>query len=455
MTGFPWLPIGTPLPGGLASARLIDAGPAWQVCAAGVGGRLALLLRHEAGPDWWATELAALGEAAGPLAEVEGLLCLPLPGGARPWTLAGLALRDPALGRTEAEALATALAALQRRCPQAGWSSALFLPEPGFLLATQAGAADDQAGAADNRAGAADDRAATLAAALSGGVRDPGLTPARIAQLNPRLDPATAARVLGVLGAGAARRPAPDPDNFHLPGQPALERLLREQVLDVLHRPAEYARLGVPAPAGVLLAGPPGCGKSFAAGRLAAFLGWPLHEVSVASVGSAWLHETSRKLADAFASAAAESPAVVLLEELDALGKSRAAGFGATAEEVNTLLRLVEQAPARGLLVVGTTNRPEAIDPALRRRGRFDLLHVMDHADEHGMAEVLRALLDARPHAPTLDIAAAARRLARRPASDAAWVVNEAARLTVRGGHTAIDDLMLARALQGLGLGAP
>ncbi len=441
MTGFPWLPIGTPLPGGVASARLIDAGPAWQVCAAGTGGRLALLLQRDAGPDWWAAELEALAEAAGPLAEVEGLLCLALPGSARPCTLAGLALRDPTLGRAEAEALATALAALQRRCPQAGWSSGLFLPEPGFVLATQADPADD--------------RAAILAAALSGGVRKPGMTPTRIAQLNPRLDPATAALVLDALGAGAAQRPAPDPDGFCLPGQPALERLLQEQVLDVLHRPAEYARLGVPAPGGVLLAGPPGCGKSFAAGRLAAFLGWPLHEVSVASVGSAWLHETSRQLADAFGKAAAEAPAVVLLEELDALGKSRAAGFGATAEEVNTLLRLVEQAPGRGLLVVGTTNRPEAIDPALRRRGRFDLLHVMDHADEHGMAAVLRALLNGRPHAPTLDIPAAARRLARRPSSDAAWVVNEAARLTVRGGHPAIDDLALARALQHLGPSSP
>ncbi len=101
--------------------------------------------------------------------------------------------------------------------------------------------------------------------------------------------------------------------------------------------------------------------------------------------------------------------------------------------------------------MVGTTNRLDAIDPALRRRGRFDQVFVMDHADERGTVAMLEGMLATRPHAPSLDLAGAARRLARRPASDAVWVVNEAARLAVRGGHEAIDDLLLARALNGLG----
>ena len=248
---------------------------------------------------------------------------------------------------------------------------------------------------------------------------------------------------------GGTKEPAPA--GFVLPGQPALQALLRERVLDVLHRPAEYARLGVPPPGGVLLAGPPGCGKSFAAAKLAKFLGWPLHDLSVSAVGSMYLHETSRQLTQAFEAAAARAPGVVLLEELDALGKQRSGGHGATVDEVNTLLRLVEGARHRGLLVVGTTNRLDAIDPALRRRGRFDHVVVMDYADERGVAEMLGALLQDRPHTPTLDLDSAARRLARRPASDAAWVVDEAARLAVVGGHQMIDDLVLARALQALG----
>ncbi len=127
-----------------------------------------------------------------------------------------------------------------------------------------------------------------------------------------------------------------------LPGQPALQAVLREQVLDVLHRPAEYARLGVSRPAGVLLAGPPGCGKSFAAARLAGFLGWPLHEISVASGRQRLVARDAAQLAEAFASRRRGSPAIVLLEELDALGKSRAGGSVPAVEEVNTLLRRVE-----------------------------------------------------------------------------------------------------------------
>ena len=436
--GFPWLPIGTALAGGAASARLLDGGASWQLCGTGGGGRVALLLRPAEEPGWWGAELDALRAAAAGLAGIEGLLCLLVPAALRPVSIADIATRSPALGRADAQALGGALGALRRRNPGAAWASALFLPEQHLVLAT---AMDPD-----------EDRRAVLVAALSGGVRDAALSPAGIAALNPRLDPATIASVLAAAtdAAGTPGR-APPPEGFVLPGQPALQMLLREQVLDLLHRPAEYARLGVPPPAGVLLAGPPGCGKSFAAARLAAFLGWPLHEISVAGVGSMWLHETSRRLHDAFEAAAAQAPAVVLMEELDALGKRRAGGSAPTVDEVNTLLRLVEGARTRGLLLVGTTNRLDDIDPALRRRGRFDHVVLMDYADEHGVAAMLHALLDGRPRAPTLDIGGAARRLARRPASDAAWVVDEAARLAVRGGNAVIDDLALARALRALG----
>lgn len=425
MSGFPWLPIGTPLSGDTQSGRLLDSGPGWQLCAAGRG--TALLLRRDAGPAWWEAELSALAEAA-TLVEVDGLVCLLSPHGKRPYTVAGRALDTPAMDAEEAQALVRGLSAMADRQGSAGWGSALMLPGAGFTLGT-ADAPDE-------------DRKAALVAALSGGVGDPALTAAAIVRMNRRL----AASFVQAALDGIAARPAAAPDGFTLPGQPALEALLRDQVLDVLHRPAQYARLGVPRPGGVLLAGPPGCGKSYAASSLAAFLGWTLHEVSVSSVGSMWLHETPRLLAKAFAAAAAAAPAIVLLEELDALGKTRAGGSAPAAEEVNTLLREVEHAPARGLLVIGTTNRLDAIDPALRRRGRFDIVFTMDYADGPAMEAVLAGLLQDRPHAPGLDLSGLGRRLARRPVSDLVWVVNEAARAAVRAGRAVIDDLLLARA---------
>ena len=443
MSAFPWLPIGTALPGALQSGRLLDSGPAgsrpaWQVCAAGNG--TVLLLQPSGGPPWWEDELERLRSAAGPaLAETDGLLCLSCGRNARPMTLAGLALRTPPVDAVEAPPIVSAVLEMAGRHPGAGWGSALLLPGLPFALAV----AEAQPG---------ESRRAILLSALTGGAGAAAGTVDELLRLNGRLDRATARTVLDTLSgdAGVAAAPVPAPELFTLPGQPALEALLREQVLDVLHRPAEYARMGVPWPGGVLLAGPPGCGKSFAAARLASFLGWPLHEVSMAGVGSAFLHETSRQLARAFAEAASAAPAVVLLEELDALGRTRDGHFAPSVEEVNTLLREVEAAPRRRLLVLGTTNRPDAIDRALLRRGRFDLLHTMDYPDAPGAAAVLAARLADRPHAPGMDLLSAGRRLARRPPSDLAWVVDQAARLAVRGGRTVIDDILLARAMADL-----
>jgi cell division protease FtsH len=438
MGAFPWLPIGTALPNGTLSGRRLEGGAGWQLCDAGQGGTV-LLLRPGAGPAWWAGEVDRLVDAAGPLGAVDDVLCLACPRNARPHTVSGLAVRNPPVAKADALALVRAVLAMAARQPNAGWSSALFLPGPGWALAT-------------GETAPGEDRRAAMLAALSGGLLD-SVSPARLVQLNPRLDLATARAALELLadlsqesGPAASGPAAPAPEGFVLPGQPALEALLREQVLDVLHRPADYARLGVSWPGGVLLAGPPGCGKSFAAARLATFLGWSLHEISVAGVGSMWLHETPRQLARAFTQAAAAAPGVILLEELDALGRKRDGEQGPGVEEVNTLLREVETAARRRLLVIGTTNRLDSIDRALLRHGRFDLVFTMDYPDAAAAAAMLQALLDERPHTPGIDVSAIGRRLARRPASDLAWVVDQAARLAVRTGRDAIDELMLARA---------
>ena len=255
MSKFPWLPIGTALPNGGLTGRLLESGAGWQLCDGGNGGTM-LLLRPDAGPAWWAAELDRLADAVGPLATVDDVQCLACAREARPNTVGGLALRNPPIDKANTLTLVRAVLAMAARQPGAGWASALFLPGPGLALATAEAAPHE-------------DRRAALIAALSGGVGLEAASPARLVELNARLDLATAQTALELL----AEMPTPSlpavaaPEDFVLPGQPALEKLLREQVLDVLHRPADYARLGVSWPGGVLLAGPPGCGKSFAAAR--------------------------------------------------------------------------------------------------------------------------------------------------------------------------------------------
>jgi ATP-dependent Zn protease len=140
----------------------------------------------------------------------------------------------------------------------------------------------------------------------------------------------------------------------------------------------------------------------------------------------------------------------VLLEEMDALGGARDRTHSAGVEEVNTLLRQVENAGNRAILVIGTTNRPEALDPALLRRSRFDLTIAVEKLDAHQARAMLDGLLSERPRAAGLDAATIAARLAGRPASDLAWVVEEAACLAVRSGKDAIDEICLALAVRNL-----
>lgn len=443
---FPWLPLGTPLPSG-ASGRLIEQGPTWQVIA--TSGRPVVLLRLAGEtPPWWREELAALPPALPPACSqtpcegLEGaLLAIAWPEGVQaPCSFAGLSRRPHALGASEAADAFRALAALAARRPAADWASALYFCGTGHAL----GSAEDLSG-----------RRELAVALLSGGARDGAMTPGQIQALNPLL---TAGEIAGLLAGLGLHAPPPrpriaqvrPPDQFELPGQPAIARAFRETILQPLASPERYARLGVSLPNGILLAGPPGTGKSHAVRRLAEFLGWPLFDLDAASLGSPLIHETARRTHEAFAKAAAAAPAIVLMEEIDALGGDRAGAASYRAEEVGQLLRGLETAAARGILVLATTNRLSEVDPALRRRGRFDQVIEVAAPDLAAALAALRAALADRPVDPAADLETIARGLEGRPFSDLAWLVNEAARRAAQAAKERIDMIDLAGAARAL-----
>jgi len=179
-------------------------------------------------------------------------------------------------------------------------------------------------------------------------------------------------------------------------------------------------------------------------------LGWPLYELNVGSVGSSLLHETPRRIAQVFEDAASHAPAIVLLEEIDAIGGSRDQTHSAGVEEVNTLLREIESAASRGVLAIAMTNRKAALDPALMRRGRFDVVCELGYGDGAQIQAMLDSLLAERPCVPGLNTASFAGRLSGRPASDVAGVVDEAARQAARAGKRAIDDVALGNAVRSI-----
>ena len=363
-------------------------------------------------------------------------------GDAEPIRVTDIPGRLEPLSSTEAEGLLRGLSEMAKRYPEALWSEAVFVPEfPICLPITE---------------GKGEDRKVLALRLLTGGVEDPRLSPRQIRGFNPWL---TEGEILVFLeGFGftfeppATRRDSQEQQgSFNLPGRPALEAFFREYVIDQHRLKDRYAAMGVQPPNGILLYGPPGSGKTFAVRMLANHLGWPVFELEMGAIGSPFIHQTNVRLKTLFRQAAEKAPSIVIIDEVDALAGTR--GIGSQdhkVEEVSELLKVVEDAAESGVTVVATTNRKEAIDPAFLRKGRFDHAFEVEYPNTEEVLSALEALVSERPHVPGLGLATVAERLAGRPMSDAAWVVNEAARLAVKSSKDAIDDICLFGALSKL-----
>ena len=240
---------------------------------------------------------------------------------------------------------------------------------------------------------------------------------------------------------------------FCLPGRRMLEKFFREQVIDVVDREEEYRRMGILFPGPVLLAGPPGCGKTFAADALVHYLGWPSYSITSSSVGSSYIHETSRRIAEVFEKAMADAPSVVLMDEIEAFLSDRSghhAAGSAHLEEVAEFLRLIPQLPEKKVLLIGMTNMADAIDPAILRKGRFDHILELELPDEEELQDLLTSLLENLPVQEGLPFHKVIPLLKGRPISDTAFAVREAGRLAVVRKKKAIDEALLLEACHSL-----
>jgi cell division protease FtsH len=169
-----------------------------------------------------------------------------------------------------------------------------------------------------------------------------------------------------------------------------------EEVVDFLKHPKEYGRLGAHIPRGVLLVGPPGTGKTLLAKAVAGEAGVPFFSISGSEFVEMFVGVGAARVRDLFEQARAKAPAIIFIDELDALGRARGAfgGFGGHDEKEQTLNQLLAEMDgfdtSAGLIILAATNRPEILDPALLRAGRFDRQVLVDRPDKRGRTDILR-----------------------------------------------------------------
>jgi cell division protease FtsH len=234
------------------------------------------------------------------------------------------------------------------------------------------------------------------------------------------------------------------------------------EVVDFLKNPGRYTKLGARVPRGVLLYGPPGTGKTLLARAVAGEADAAFFSLSASEFVEAIVGVGASRVRDLFKQAKEAAPAIVFIDELDAIGRSRAGNVGGISgghdEREQTLNQILTEMdgfePGTNVIVLGATNRPEVLDPALLRPGRFDRRIAVQPPDRKGRAEILRIHTRSVPLAPEVDLDRIAASTPGATGADIALLVNEAALFAARRDHAALEQRDFTDAIEKIILGA-
>ena len=226
-------------------------------------------------------------------------------------------------------------------------------------------------------------------------------------------------------------------------GEDEAKEILTE-IVDFLHNPQKYNSIGAKLPKGALLVGPPGTGKTLLAKAVAGEANVPFFSISGSEFVEMVVGMGAAKVRDLFKQAAEKAPCIVFIDEIDTIGKKRdgASGIGGNDEREQTLNQLLTEMDGfdstKGVIILAATNRPESLDPALLRPGRFDRRVPVELPDLTGREDILRVHAAKVRHAPNLDFSAIARAAAGASGAELANIVNEAALRAVRQGRSEV-----------------
>ncbi len=234
-------------------------------------------------------------------------------------------------------------------------------------------------------------------------------------------------------------------------GQDEAKESLQE-VVDFLHNPGKYTEIGAKLPKGALLVGPPGTGKTLLAKAVAGEAQVPFFSLSGSDFVEMFVGVGASRVRDLFEEAKKNAPCIIFIDEVDAIGKTRDSRFGGNDEREQTLNQLLAEMDgfdtSKGLLILAATNRPEVLDPALLRPGRFDRRVIVDRPDLKGRVSILKVHAKNVSLDETVDLEGIALATSGAVGSDLANMINEAAILAVKNGRKAVSQKDLLEAVE-------
>ena len=233
-----------------------------------------------------------------------------------------------------------------------------------------------------------------------------------------------------------------------------------KEVVEFLKEPQKFAALGARIPKGVLLVGPPGTGKTLMAKAVSGEAGVPFFSISGSEFVEMFVGVGASRVRDLFEQAKRNSPCIIFIDEIDAVGRYRGTGLGGSHDErEQTLNQILVEMDGFGtdtnVILIAATNRPDILDPALLRPGRFDRRVTMDRPDVVGRRAILEVHVKGKPVEPTIDLELIARQTPGFVGADLENVVNEAAILAARRNKRAIGMRELQEAVERVGMGGP